>query len=256
MPLPEYVLGLLIGAKVPTEVERSLIDAIQEVEVNQSDDGGLGFQQGFQITFAAQRSADQRPEYALLQNPLLKPGNRLIVTVTLQAKPRVLIDGIITHQQLTFILLDLEEKVVSHKMMKHKEIVENILKKYTNLGIKAEATAPTTRWPQQPLEHAPLQRATDRAYLRMLAAANGFVFYLQAGPKPGQSVAHWGPPVRNGDSQPALTVNMGTATNVETLHFAYDGMAPSKVEGILLGFDIAAVDHRSSPPTRWCAPSS
>ena len=102
MALPDYVLGLRIGETIPKEVDHALMDAIQAVEVNQSDDDGLGFQQGFQITFAAQRSADQRPEYALLQNPLLQPGNRLIVTVTLQAKPRVLIDGIITHQQLTF----------------------------------------------------------------------------------------------------------------------------------------------------------
>ena len=111
----------------------------------------------------------------------------------------------------------------------HKEIVENILKKYSNLGIKAEVKAPTIPWPQQPLEHAPLQRASDLAYLRALAAANGFVFYLQAGPQPGNSEAYWGPPIRTGDSQTALTVNMGTATNVETLHFAWDGMAPSQI---------------------------
>ena len=144
MALPDFVLGLYIGKKVPEAVDRSLMDAIQEVEVNQSDDAGLGFPQGFRITFAAERSADQRPEYALLQNPLLQPGNRLIVTVALVAKPSVLIDGIITHQQLTFhsgngdanitimgrdlsIMLDLEEKVVSHKQMKHRGIVENIL---------------------------------------------------------------------------------------------------------------------------------
>ena len=246
MALPDYVLGLRIGETIPKEVDHALMDAIQAVEVNQSDDDGLGFQQGFQITFAAQRSADQRPEYALLQNPLLKPGNRLIVTVTLQAKPRVLIDGIITHQQLTFssgngdvslaimgrdlsILFDLEEKVVSHKKMKHKEIVENILKKYAKLGIKADVKAPATPWPQQPPDHGPLQLATDRTYLRALAAVNGFVFYLKAGPQPGNSVAYWGPPVRNGDSQPALTVNMGTATNVETLNFAFDAMAPTNV---------------------------
>lgn len=247
MALPEFVLGLRIGTTTPKEVDRALIDAIQAVEINQSDDDGQGFQQGFQITFAAHRSADKRPEYALLQNPLLQPGNRLIVTVALQAKPRVLIDGIITHQQLTFssgngdaslaimgrdisILLDLEEKVAGHKQMKHKEIVENILTPYAKWGIKPQVKAPATPWPQQPLEHGPLQTATDLAYLRQLAAINSFAFYLLPGPQPGNSTAYWGPPLRQGDSQRALTVNMGTATNVETLHFAYDALAPIQVK--------------------------
>ncbi|MFN8488135.1 MAG: hypothetical protein U0350_11120 [Caldilineaceae bacterium] len=246
MALPDFVLGLYIGKNVPKEVDRSLMDALQEVEVNQSDDDGLGFPQGFRITFAAERSADQRPEYALLQNPLLQPGNRLIVTVALVAKPSVLIDGVITHQQLTFhsgngdasitimgrdlsIMLDLEEKVVSHKQMKHRGIVENILKQYAALGIQADVKAPATPWPQQPLDHGPLQVGTDRAYLRTLAAVNGFVFYLKAGPQPGKSVAYWGPRVRTGESQTALTVNMGTATNVEALHFAFDALAPSHI---------------------------
>lgn len=247
MALPDFVLGLLIGTTTPKAVERALIDAIQAVEINQSDADGLGYQQGFQITFAAHRSADQRPEYALLQNPLLQPGHRVIVTMALQAKPRVLIDGIITHQQLTFssgngdaslavmgrdlsVLLDLEEKVASHKQMKHKEIAQNILNGYVKWGIKPNVQTPATPWPQQPLDHGPVQMGTDLAYLRRLAALNGFVFYLQAGPQPGSSVAYWGPPLRQGESQVALTVNMGTATNVETLHFAYDALTATQIK--------------------------
>ena len=43
---------------------------------------------------------------------------------------------------------------------------------------------------------------------------------------PGTSIAYWGPEVRIGVPQPALTVNMDADTNVETLSFSYDGLAP------------------------------
>jgi hypothetical protein len=39
------------------------------------------------------------------------------------------------------------------------------------------------------------------------------------------SVAYWGPEVRAGLPQPALTVDSGPATNVESLSFGFDGMA-------------------------------
>ena len=36
----------------------------------------------------------------------------------------------------------------------------------------------------------------------------GYVFYLEPGPAPGTSKAYWGPEIRVGEPQPALTANM------------------------------------------------
>jgi hypothetical protein len=51
------------------------------------------------------------------------------------------------------------------------------------------------------------------------------VFYLDPGPLPGVSRAYWGPQVKFGIPQPALSVNMDSWTNVEQLSFQYE---PSK----------------------------
>ena len=58
-----------------------------------------------------------------------------------------------------------------------------------------------------------------------MASAVGHVFYLEPGPVPGVSTAYWGPEIRAGVPQPALSVDMDAATNVESLSFTYDGLA-------------------------------
>jgi hypothetical protein len=69
------------------------------------------------------------------------------------------------------------------------------------------------------------QRATDREFLRELASRNGYVFFVNPGPLPGQSIAYFGPDINLPIPQPALTINMDAATNVESLSFSLDGLA-------------------------------
>ena len=58
-----------------------------------------------------------------------------------------------------------------------------------------------------------------------MAAEVGYVFYIDPGPLPGANIAYWGPQVRVGPLQPALTIGMGAATNVDSLSFSFDGLA-------------------------------
>src|SRR5438445_628101 len=69
------------------------------------------------------------------------------------------------------------------------------------------------------------QKGTALDYLNQLAQANGYVFYLDPGPLPGMSRAYWGPEIRIGIPQPALTVNSDAFSNVEQLTFSFDGTA-------------------------------
>jgi hypothetical protein len=78
------------------------------------------------------------------------------------------------------------------------------------------------------------QQGTDLAYLNQLAQDNGYVFYLSPGPQPGKSVGYWGPEVRTGTAQPALTINSDAASNVEQLTFTYDGSARQQPSALLL----------------------
>ena len=252
MPLPHIIMGLYIGKNTLQKAERNLLEMLQRIEVNQSDDGG---QQGFQITFAGQRPLGRSTDYPLLKDPVLTPGNRVVITITIAARPRVLMDGIITHQQLPFgngdgdvsltvtgkdisVLMDLEEKNKTYKDMKHKEVVEQILKEYAKFGITTKVELPKAKWPLDPPKQMPSQMGiTDLAYLGALATANGFRFYMLPGPTPGKSVAYWGPPLRQGSQQSALTVNMGTRTNVEKIDFSFDAQSAVEVSGAVADAD-------------------
>jgi hypothetical protein len=62
-------------------------------------------------------------------------------------------------------------------------------------------------------------------FIQGLASDCGYVFYVEPGPLPGQSIAYFGPDIRIPIPQPALNVNMDAQTNVESLSFSLDGLA-------------------------------
>jgi hypothetical protein len=248
----KIVLGILIGSKdAPENAPAWLLKSVQSVQIEQGDGSGAGdLQQGFQMTFRAERSQGASQDYALLSSPLLNPGNRIILTVTLDAQPHVLFDGIIAHRQLSpgsaygvpmltvmgkdlSILMDLEEKDVVHTGLGDKEIVEKILRSYAGYGIVAKASSPSKTWTPNEKERTPKQVATDREYVRMLAERHSFVFQIKPGPTPKHSTGYWGPLEYDDTPQRALTVNSGAATNVETFDIADDALAPAQVFGTL-----------------------
>jgi hypothetical protein len=91
-------LTLLIGPTVAVPAPLLLSEALQSVEVTHSDEG----RSGFQLVFQAGRDAQTGLiDYPLLSLPLLRPFNRVVLIVTFQGIPSVLMDGVITHQQLS-----------------------------------------------------------------------------------------------------------------------------------------------------------
>jgi hypothetical protein len=72
------------------------------------------------------------------------------------------------------------------------------------------------------------QHETDLRCIRRLAERNGFIFYIEP-VTIGVNRAYWGPQIRGGAPQPALTFNMDGATNVKTLSFTEDGLTASSV---------------------------
>jgi phage protein D len=84
---------------------------------------------------------------------------------------------------------------------------------------------------QNPAEGTQQQSSnyTDRAYIQTLAQRYGYVFYVEPGPLPKMNRAYWGPPNRLDLPQSALSVNMGPNTNVESINFRYDALAPNGV---------------------------
>ena len=238
-------LALLIGPAEPIPAPPLLSEALQRVEITHSDNG----RSGFQITFAAGRgSLLGRLDYPLLNLPALRPFSRVVLTITFNAKPHVLMDGLITHQQLTpsnnpgesvlavtgediSVAMDLQEKAVAHPAQDETTIVNKIILSYSQYGLIPQVTSPPVLDFPSPLERTPFQHGTDLAYLQQMATRFGYVFYILPGPTPLTNTAYWGPPQRQTTPQPALSVNMGPHTNVESLAFQNKGLSPTLVSG-------------------------
>jgi hypothetical protein len=238
-------LTLLIGPTVAVPAPPLLAEALESVEVTHSDQG----RSGFQLTFQAGRSGPlDLVDYPLLGNPLLRPFNRVILLVLIGPLPRVLMDGIITHLQLmpgtepgsatlavtgedVSVMMDLEEKSVEHPAQDETIIANKIILTYAQYGLLPLVFPPPAIDPPIPIERVPVQQETDLQYLQSIAARFGYVFYVTPGPAPFTNTAYWGPPVRAGLPQRALSVNLGPDTNVNSIYFRNNALAPALVSG-------------------------
>lgn len=231
-------LVLLLGPTVPLPAPAEIMSALTRVEV--TNDSGAG--DGFQMTFALARGV---ADYGLLQSGAVSPLTRVVIGVIFGALPEVLIDGVITHHQFNpgsaagsatltvtgrdlTALMDLEEKDASFENQPDFLIVTRVLADYARYGL-VPAPTPTTDVPIS-LQRIPRQQETDLQFIRRLAQDNGFVFYLEPLTL-GVSTAYWGPENRLGIPQPALGVNLGSATNVKSLDFSLDALAPVSTKG-------------------------
>jgi hypothetical protein len=247
MSLSAMQLGLYIGKVYPTQAPQPIVNAVQEVSVEHGEQAG---NQGFSITFKAEPGSLAAQDYALLTGFLLKPGNRVVITVTLNATPQVLMDGIISQIQLSpsqgnqagtitvtgrdiGMLLDLVDVNVPLPIPSVTAVVAAVLAKYLALGLMPEIIPPMKDVIYAPTERIRFQEGTDLEYLSGLAAENGYIFSIKPGPTPGISRAYWGPLIKVGLPQKALSVNMGHRTNVESLSFDYDALKPVQVYGMI-----------------------
>jgi hypothetical protein len=237
-------LTVLIGPfMAPLPAPAFLLEALQTVEVTHTDEE----RSGFQITFRAARGdlADTL-DYKLLTLPLLRPFNRVILLTLVDFIPRVLFDGFITHQQLdpaksiltitgedVSVMMDLAEKSAEHPALNEMGIATKIIVTYKQFGIVPKVVPPPILDLPSPIERTPVQQGTDLAYLKEMAKRFGYVFYIKPGPVPGTNTAYWGPPERLGLPQPALSVNMGHQTNVDSLTFKNDALVPTLVQGLV-----------------------
>jgi len=229
-------LTLMIGPALPIPAPKVVIDAVQSVQVTSGKD-----KSGFQITFAVGK-----------ESPLLKTmlpagyfdpiTTRVIIVVTLGGFPHVLMDGVVTRQELTpssepgqstltvtgedlSVLMDIVEIKTPFPQMDDTVQAYAVLAPYMAFGV-VPVVIPSFI-PEVPIvtKKHESQTGTHLQHLKKLAKANGFVFYVEPGPLPGQSIAYLGPNIRVPVPQPALSINMDAHTNVEALSFSLDGLA-------------------------------
>jgi hypothetical protein len=231
-----FYLTLMMGSFTASPVPVAVIDALSEVQVTSA----IGNQGGFQLKFTLGKNSTLQQ---MLVSGFFDPRTRVIVAVTVNGSTEVLIDGIITKQDvtpniaagkstLTITGLDLTALMdfidltgIPYPVIPLFVIVELILAKYAVLGVIPLALPTLLSLVSNPLDQFPKQQGTDFAYLSSLAHEVGAVFYLDPGPQPGQSTAYWGPDITTlfGGTQSAISINMDANTNIDSLSFAYDG---------------------------------
>ena len=155
--------------------------------------------------------------------------------------PQVLIDGIITHHQispapgagghstltvsgedLTAVMKLITLPGMPFPAMPPELRVAAILAKYAAYGVVPLIVPSVVPDIPIPVERIPTQKGNDYDYLRLLAESAGYVFYLEPGPVPGMSIAYWGPEIKFGIPQAALSINLDAWTNVDLLNFTYE----------------------------------
>lgn len=242
-------LTLLVGARVPTPAPPWLIEALDSVEVSHDDEGPSGFQLQFRVGRRGEGARGSLRDYAVLSSPKLETNNRVILVLRFGARRRVLMDGLITHQQLSpggepgaastltvtgedlTRVMDLEDRQVEHPQQGELTIAAKIIARYARYGLIPKLVPPRVREVPTASDRVPVQSGTDLSYLREMAGRHGFVFYLTPGPEPFTNGAYFGPPIRFGAPQHALTVDMGHLTNVESIYFENDATLPTLVAG-------------------------
>lgn len=237
-------LTLLMGPTVPLPVPEPALDVLESVEVTHNDEE----RSGFQIVFKAVRNKTDLLDYLIFANPQFRAGNRTIITTVFGAVPLVLMDGIVTNHQLkpatgsepasltltgedVSVMMDLARKRVEHPAQPDNVITMKIILSYAQYGLIPRVIPPAAFDVPLPIERTPVQDATDLGYLKEMATRHAYTFYVLPGPVPGTNTAYWGPPIRIGVPQRALTVDMGPETNVDSISFEFTPAEATTVQG-------------------------
>lgn len=229
-------LSLLFGPGVPVPAPREVIESLKSVKIEENS-GEV--QSGFDLTFALDKDSPLNTLFLLAGGSVL-PILRVALVATIGGRAISLINGVVTKTDLrpgsggTPATLSVKGKdltatmeaidfsgLVPYPAMPPFVRVNLILAKYAWLGVIPQVI-PSLEGPPLPTERIPRHQDTDLAYIRALAEEAGYTFFMKPGPAPATSIAYWGPDIRIGEVQPALTVDSGFSTNCEQLSFSFD----------------------------------
>jgi hypothetical protein len=227
-------LSLRVGP-VPMTPPHEVADALVHAKV---EDGSGDTQSGFELIFELPARSPLRTLFLLSGGGSL-PLMRVVLVVTINGSAQAIIDGVTTNveaqageggvsqlhvkgKDLSALMDIIELPGLPFPAMPPSVRVLLVLAKYAAFGVIPMVIPSILDIPPLPVQKIPQQRGSDYAYVKRLAGQAGYVFYLEPGPAPGTSKAYWGPEIRVGAPQPALTANMDAQTNVEQLSFTFD----------------------------------
>jgi hypothetical protein len=228
-------LSLQIGP-APVPAPREVLETLTHAKI---EIGSGDAQSGFELTFDLPVRSPLRTIFLLAGGGALPPLLRVVLIVTINGTAESVIDGMVTNvetqpgsggvgklvikgKDMSALMDIIELPGLPFPAMPPSVRVLAILAKYAALGVIPMVIPSVLDIPPIPIQQIPQQKGSDYAYVKRLATEAGYVFYLEAGPAPGASKAYWGPEIRFGAPQPALTTNMDALTNVEDISFNFD----------------------------------
>ena len=229
-------LSLMIGPLVPIPAPRVVMEALHEVTVTCSDEG----RSGFQLVFALSTQSPLHTLFLLGSGISAIPVIRVVIVATLNGTPNVIMDGAMTKfdikpaaksaqavltvygEDLSVMMDQSDWSGLPFPAMPAEGRVALLLAKYAYLGVIPLVIPSVMVDVPLPTSKVEAQQGTDLAYIKQLAERVGYVFYLDPGPVPGQSFGYWGPQIKVGIAQPALSINMDGHSNVESLRFSFE----------------------------------
>lgn len=229
-------LSLFIGPAIPVPVSQEVLDALTSVTVTSASGES---ESGFELQFSLSNKSPLQTLF-LLAGGASVPFIRVVIVVTLNASPEVLMDGVMlnssispgsdgAHSTLTIKGKDLSAVMnyidftgVPYPAMPVVARVLLVLVKYAAFGIIPLVIPPIVSDLPIPTERIERHQGKDLEYIRLLAHRAGYVFYIEPGPEVGMSKAYFGPEIKIGVPQPALNFNMDAHTNIESLQFTFD----------------------------------
>lgn len=229
-------LQLLAGPAVPVPAPRAVVEALREVKV-ESASGAT--QSGFELTFEVSNRSPLHTLF-LLSGGVSIPILRVVIALTVRGSTSVLIDGVMTHHEvrssgpgtstlsikgkdLTAVMDIIPLDGLPYPAMPPAIRVLTALAKYAALGIAPMVIPSVFEDIPLPIDRIPRHQGTDRGYIAALAEAVGYVFYIAPGPLPGISRAYWGPEIRLGAPQKALSSGLPEPyANCNDLRFRFD----------------------------------
>ena len=244
----ELTLSLMMGAGVDP-VPRAVMEALTEVSVQAGAGGPTP--SGFELKFATSKLSQITTQ--MLPSGYFDPPSRVVITATLLGATTVLMDGVITQQDVApsdesgksvlsikgedlTRMMDVIDfgAMIAYPAMPAEARVALMLAKYAPQYRIVPLVIPSVLIDVPlPNDKVPQQSGTDLAYINTLAERVGYTFYLQPGPVPGMSMAYWGPKLQMAipflATPPPLAIDWDGSSNVESLQFSFDGFKKTQL---------------------------
>lgn len=245
--MPKISYNLYINDQPASQ---EILAAVQKIEVE--DHANMADMLGLQMAIGM---GDKEKGWTALDEDIFQRLSRIKIEIVIgSSKPKPLIDSYVIETSAQFsnepgksllkviamdstVLMNLDEKVRPWPNMADSDIATSIFQEY---GM--EPVVDSTQPSRQDVDTTTIQRETDIQFLKRLSDRYGFDCYVDLNSQNGRTEGHFHKPKLDALTQGVLTVNMGSATNVNSFKSRYEMLRPITAQ--VTGVDIETQENQ------------